>query len=206
VYYKIFRPEGAIPCKQPVKPRDLYLARIEAAHITPPQTVASMIRCMLKKEEFDSFALKSELFEASSSLAPMEQEKHLAIMSGSGPGSDRRKPLALVIADAFDKKICATIDCSEWTECASDWILAHFLWEGYGEGNSRWLSFARGDILHTDGILRRCVVGVDETSLRKQMSSDYHKILTGVQATFQNTNTVHIGLAIALVVSDVRTN
>jgi hypothetical protein len=109
VYYKIFRPEGAIPCKEPVNPRDPYLARIEAVHITPPQTVASMIRCILKKEEidFDSLGFKPELFKASSSTTPMKHGTRLAIMEGSGPGSDPRKPLALVFVDTFVKTIRA---------------------------------------------------------------------------------------------------
>jgi len=119
LYYKVFRPDGVIPCKEPVNPRNPYLARIEAVHITPPQTVASLIRCIVKKEEreFGSVPLKSdplntELFEAPSSLAPMKQEQHLAIMNGSGPGSDPRKPLALVITEyALDKTICAIHDC-----------------------------------------------------------------------------------------------
>jgi hypothetical protein len=162
VYYKIFRLDGAIPCKEPVNPRNPYLARIEAAHITPPQTVTSMIRCILKKEQIDSVTLKLELFETPSSLAPMEQEKHLAIMNGSGPGSDPRKALALVVVDeyAFDKTICATINWGERTECASDWILAHFLCKGLGKIDSRWLSFACGDVLHTDRIVIRDVVFV----------------------------------------------
>jgi hypothetical protein len=223
-----------------------------------------MIRCILKKEgESDPLSLKLELFEAPSSLAPMEQEKHLAIMNGSGPGSDPQKPLALVIVDVFDKKICAKLGCGERTECASDWILAHFLCEENGRsrllheledvlhardirlrnapwrnninmgaskqmsddyrtiltvvrnspeyktdaGDSRWLSFERGDVLHTDGI-RLDNVGIKTGWLDegKQMSGDL-KILTVVQATLQKKKLLTpIGLATALVMLDVRTN
>jgi hypothetical protein len=59
--------------------------------------------------------------------------------------------------------------------------------------------------LHTDGILLKNVAWT-YSARGKQMSGDYRKILTVVHATLQNTNLMHIGLAIALVVLDVRTN
>jgi hypothetical protein len=138
----------------------------------------------------------------------MTQDKHLAIMNLSGPGSDPRRPLALVIVDTFDKTICATSDSSEWTECASDWILAHFLCEEFGDDDSRWLSFARGDVLHTDGILLKNVPSSYSGLVfgGKQMSGDYRKILTVVHTTLQALEKMHIGLMTALVVLDVRTN
>jgi hypothetical protein len=209
VYYRIFGPEGAISCKEPVNRRDPYLGQIEALHVPPPQTVASVIRCINRKEEieFDSLTQKMVLFETLSSLAAMEREKHLAITNGSGPGSDPRKPLALVIADAFDRTICATNETRERTECASDWILAHFRCEEMGQSDSRWLNLARGNVLRTDGILLKNVAWTySATGRGKQMSGDYRKILTVVHATPQNTNMMHIGLTIALVVLDVRTN
>jgi hypothetical protein len=84
-------------------------------------------------------------------------------------------------------------------------ILAHFLCEGYGESDSRWLSFTRGDVLHTDRILlsARYTVAGNES---KQMPDNYHKTLTVGHATLQNTHTLHIGPATALVVLDVRTS
>jgi hypothetical protein len=162
-----------------VNPRDPYLAWIEAVHIAPPQTVASIIRCILKKEgrKRDSSSRKSKLFEAPSSLAPLEREKHLAITNGSGPGSDPRKPLALLIADAFNKTIYAARDNSEWTECASDWILAHFFCEDNGK--------------HCGDVLAVCEDNIN-MGAGKRTSDDYRTILMVVHATLQNTKMMQV--------------
>jgi len=100
-----------------------------------------MIRCVVKKEniQFDPSYLKPKLFEDSSSLVPIKQQKRLAVMNGSGPGSDPRKPLALVLVDAFDKKIRAIFSSDNSDNSAN--------------GSGPWLSFHAGQALYTNGIL-----------------------------------------------------
>jgi len=132
----VFRPDGAIPCQEPLHPEeDPYLAGIGAAHITPPQTVASMIRCIHKKEnlEFDP-TISGELFQTVSSTSPLERQRSLADLTRSGLGSDPRKPLAFVLVDALDQSIRA-MDV------------------GRNEHGYAWLCYANGDVLHTDRVL-----------------------------------------------------
>jgi hypothetical protein len=114
VYYKVFKPDGVIPCKKPVNPRDPYLARIEAVHIAPPQTVWSAIRCICKAEGIGrpSEIVVMELFESVTKAAPMERHQHLPILKRTfwkrGLGSDPRKPLSLVqVRDPLELTIVA---------------------------------------------------------------------------------------------------
>ena len=109
MYYRVFTADGAIPSKQPVDEQNPFLGYIEAVHITPPQTVASIIRCMCKVEQITRYHFaKLFVFDATATL--MDEKEALAILTGSGPGSDYRRPLALVLgpeSDVFTRSIMA---------------------------------------------------------------------------------------------------
>ena len=116
MYYTFFTKTGAIPCKNPVDKQDPYLGRVEARRIAPPHTVESVIRCICHVEE-DSRDHYSQLFLSASSASPMDRQERVAILTGSGPGSNPRQPLALLLldeSDAYSKVIVAKQDGGEW--------------------------------------------------------------------------------------------
>jgi hypothetical protein len=109
VYYKVFKADGVIACKEPVDSQDPYLARIEADHITPPHTVASIRKCICKAEGIESarWVTTCKLFESAFSESAMDDKKHIAVLDESGPGSDPQKPLALVVTNRLEKVMLA---------------------------------------------------------------------------------------------------
>jgi hypothetical protein len=109
VYYKVFKPEGLVPCRRPMDWRDPYLALIEAGKIPPPHTVATITQhiCMAEKIADTQRVLEFKLFESASSVDPLDKQKHLTIVDGSGPGVDPEEPLTLVICNLLEKPILA---------------------------------------------------------------------------------------------------
>jgi hypothetical protein len=101
VYYRIFTADGAIPSNRPADEQNPWLGCIEAVHITPPQTVASIIRCMCKVEQIARFHF-AKLFLFDATAVQMDEKEALSILSGSGPGSDITRPLALVLGPTSD--------------------------------------------------------------------------------------------------------
>jgi len=153
VYYRVFTtPHGAIPTKQPVDRRNQYLGRIEAVRVTPPHTVGSLIRCICKCEGVVRFRF-ARLFLSQSSPNPMDRLEHTAILSGSGPGSDHRRPLALVLGDDSDvyRKV----------------IMARVAAVPSANQEASWLSYRAGEILYTDGVVQR-----KATKLRKSPTTN----------------------------------
>ncbi|KIJ93182.1 hypothetical protein K443DRAFT_684745 [Laccaria amethystina LaAM-08-1] len=95
-----------------------YLGRISAKSITPPHSVTSFTRCVLKVEGFTGVA-KSELFASVSSQFPMESSTLLSVLGDPGPGLSEYEPMAPVIdpPDADGSRGCNFLVAeSEMTE------------------------------------------------------------------------------------------
>ncbi|EDR06234.1 uncharacterized protein LACBIDRAFT_329072 [Laccaria bicolor S238N-H82] len=118
VYYRLYTTDGPIEAVTSVYKNNRYLGRISAKSITPPHTVASFTRCVLKVEGFTGVA-KSELFPSLSSQFPMDGSSLLSVFGDSGPGLSEYEPMALVIdpSDAKASRVCSFLVAeSEKTE------------------------------------------------------------------------------------------
>jgi hypothetical protein len=98
-----------------------------------------------------------QLFESASRSAPLELQKPLTILDGSGPGVDPQEPLALVVRNILDKPILARCKCGEQqTILFLTLESAHFHRED-NRLDRAWLSYVTGEILYTNNVLRRNV-------------------------------------------------
>ena len=156
MYYRIFITDGAIPTRQPVDARNLYLGRIEAVQVTPPHTVGSVIRCICKLEDIGRFRF-ARLFLSSSSPSPMDRLEQVDILTGTGPGSDPRKPLALVLADGLDGFGKVIVAKNPSSSKPSSLLGCSTLINMYctAQQDRAWLTYREGEILYTDGIVQR---------------------------------------------------
>ena len=98
VYYSVFTATGAVRCRRPVDRQNPYLGRIDAMLIPPPHTVGSIISCMCKIERAPRYGF-AQLFQSASSASPLDRGERVALLNGSGPGSDPRNPLALLLPE-----------------------------------------------------------------------------------------------------------
>jgi hypothetical protein len=103
VYYRVYTEDGAIPSKHPLDSNNPYVARIEAHLVTPPHTVASIKRYLSKVEKLGD-RCTTRLYTSASSATPAEDGEHVAILTGTGPGSTPEQPLALVRVEDSDSK------------------------------------------------------------------------------------------------------
>jgi len=132
VYYRIYE-DSIIPSKHPIDADDPSLARIDVNLIPPPHTSSSIIRCICRIENHQ-FASGHKLF-SDTTEAPIDQG-HVSLLPGD-VGSTPDDALALVKEpDAMKRKFKAaeTIDIST--------------------KDSRWLPLTKGNVYHTDGIVR----------------------------------------------------
>jgi len=97
VYYRLYTADGPIEAYTSVYNNNDYLGRISAKSITPPHTVTSFTRCVLKVEGFTSVAKSGKLFASVSSQFPMDGATLLSVFGDSGPGLSEYEPMALVI-------------------------------------------------------------------------------------------------------------
>ena len=159
VYYQVFKPEGLVPCKKPVDLQDPYLARIDIENVPPPRTVAAVTQHISMAEGISDAqrVLGLKLFESVSRTVPLDKQKPLTILGGSGPGVDPQEPLALVVCSLFDKPILARCKSGE-QQTVVLLILEpdHFHCEDNRQDRA-WLTYVTGDILHTNSVLFRNV-------------------------------------------------
>ena len=171
MYYRIFITDGAVPTRQPADARNLYLGRIEAVQVTPPHTVGSVIRCICKLEGIGRFRF-ARLFLSSSSPSPMDRFEHVDILTGTGPGSDPRRPLALVLADGLDgfgKVIVAKNPSSEPSSLLPNSCCSALIdMSCTAQQDSAWLTYRKGEILYTDGIVQRKATKLSRSSTHSE--------------------------------------
>jgi hypothetical protein len=112
VYYRVYTEDEAVPCTQPFDPSNPYLGRIDANLVPPPHTVASIKRSLSRVEKIADHT-RTRLFTLTSTTRPLDNEEHLAILAGTGPGSTPRQPLALVQVDSAAGERSASSERSE---------------------------------------------------------------------------------------------
>lgn len=81
---------------EPRRCTNLNLGCVKAYYVTPPHTVASIKRYIRKVESIPDQSV-FDLYMDSQSREPLNDDELVPIMTGTGPGSDPREPLALVI-------------------------------------------------------------------------------------------------------------
>jgi hypothetical protein len=139
--------------------QDPYLARIDAEYIPPPRTVAALTQHISIVEGISSTqrVLRLKLFESASCLVPLDRQKHLTILDGSGLGVDPQEPLAFVVCNLFEKPILARCKFGEQqTILLLTLEPAHFHCEDNRQDRA-WLSYTTGDILYTNCVIFRDV-------------------------------------------------
>jgi hypothetical protein len=96
VFYRIYNEDGGVPSEVPVDSKHPYLACIDGHLVAPPHTVASIKRCICKVEKIPNKDQDVQLFGSASETTPMNDDEHLAVLEGTGPGSSPKLSLALV--------------------------------------------------------------------------------------------------------------
>lgn len=105
VYYRVYKPRGAVRSKRPAGSNNPFVGRIDVNSFTPPHTATSVMRCISKAEELDNFR-QSQLFTSISSESPIG-DGHVSILTSDHPGSTSDDPVAFV-EFTFTKRIRAT--------------------------------------------------------------------------------------------------
>jgi len=96
LYYRLYTEEIAIPSKRPAFLANLYLGRVRAKSIAPPQTVLLIKRCLCKIEDISNYP-GSTLFLSGSSRSPMDDGTRVSIFTPGGPGSTPEEPVELIV-------------------------------------------------------------------------------------------------------------
>jgi len=97
LYYRLYSEEIGIPSKQPAFPGSLYLGRVRANSIAPPQTVVLIKRRLCKIEDIRDDRSSSTLFLSGSSRSPMNDAERMSILTPGGSGSTPEEPIELVV-------------------------------------------------------------------------------------------------------------
>jgi len=148
LYYQLFIDGCATPSKTTFDQEEPFVGRIVVDFIPPPHTTTSIKRSIARAEKSPAL-VSANLFADISCDTPMA-EGHISILTGRCPGLTESEPMALVLAntpqveerDTYTRKIKAKRRISP--------------------DDPTWLSYSQGDILYTNGVVRKekhCVHG-----------------------------------------------
>jgi hypothetical protein len=94
VYYRVYKPSGAIWSKRPADSNRPSIGRITVDSVPPPHTAASIMRYISTTEQLGNSAA-SQLFISTFNESPIGEE-HVLILTGNHPGSTPEDPMAFV--------------------------------------------------------------------------------------------------------------
>jgi len=144
VYYRVYSPTSGVEVQNPEFPEDPYLGRTIAIRIPPPHLAANIKHHICGREGIADYEHTS-LFPDISCLTPLNDSEPVDILDHAGSGTTYENPIVLVTRKWEAPKHTHVPDS------AGNWyqLKAH---HDLHPANSGWLSFKKGDILHTDGV------------------------------------------------------
>jgi hypothetical protein len=161
VYYHIYSPAGGVKVKNPEFPEDPYLGRALAIQVAPPHTVASVKHHICGREDLADYE-HTNLFTNISCLTPLDDSEPVHILDRAGTGSMPGDPVAFVSSKlgaserthvpngaGYQYKLKA--DCGRKVNGCTSGRVSDVFCSGHPSALG-WLSYNKGDILHTDGV------------------------------------------------------
>jgi len=161
VYYRVYSPTSGVEVQNPEFPEDPYLGRTIAIRIPPPHLAANIKHHICGREGIADYEHTS-LFPDISCLTPLNDSEPVDILDHAGSGTTYENPIVLVTRKWEAPKHTHVPDSAgNWYQLkahhdrkvnsrTSEQIPNVFC--SVHPANSGWLSFKKGDILHTDGV------------------------------------------------------
>ena len=94
MYYLLYADDYEMPSKVAFDPKKPSLGRILAHSVAPPQSPASIKRCISRVEKTPALA-HADLFADISCDTPLK-ERHISLLHTDGPGLSPNEPMAIV--------------------------------------------------------------------------------------------------------------
>jgi len=139
LYYRVYKPRGAVRSKRPAGSNNPFVGRISVDSFTPPHTATSIMRCISKAEELDN-SKQSQLFTSISSKSPIG-DGQVSILTSDRPGSTSDDPMAFV---ELPTPVAVPIPYPTFTKQIR---LTHA--DASGDYDPKWLTTEKGEILRT---------------------------------------------------------